>query len=185
MKRVFVTGVGCVGKSTVGKRAADLMGLSFFDLDHEIEAFFGTSIERFQNRFLTMHSYRAEAAKALVHLLKRPESRRSVIALSPSGLMGAYLRVVKRSSGIVIALKDRPENILQRIAFYDIDSKPIEKHLTAEEKRYYLKEIKKDITYFGKTYGRADLQIDIAGMDVDGAAMKFKETLDAYTGKST
>jgi len=35
--RVFLTGVGCVGKTTVGLRLAELIGLSFFDLDTEIE----------------------------------------------------------------------------------------------------------------------------------------------------
>lgn len=88
---LFLTGVSCVGKTAVGRRTADLMGRTFFDLDYEIEAFFNTSIERLQNRFLTPHSYRDEAAKALIHLLARPESRHSVIALPPSGLMGGYM----------------------------------------------------------------------------------------------
>ena len=33
--RVFLTGVGCVGKTTIGLRLAKLMGRSFFDLDTE------------------------------------------------------------------------------------------------------------------------------------------------------
>ena len=78
--RLFVTGVACVGKTTIGRRAANLMGLTFFDLDHEVETFFNTSIERLQERSLTPHSYRTEAAKALLHLLARSESRHSVIA---------------------------------------------------------------------------------------------------------
>jgi shikimate kinase len=39
-----------------------------------------------------------------------------------------------------------PENLLERIRFYDIDSRPIEKKLTANEKKLSLKEIKEDIT---------------------------------------
>jgi hypothetical protein len=81
-------------------------------------------------------------------VLGRPDSRDCVIALPPSGLMGAYLRTIKKTSGITIVLDDMPENILARIAFYDIDSRPIEKELTPEQKRTYLREIKKDITYF-------------------------------------
>ncbi|MFQ5924089.1 MAG: shikimate kinase [Anaerolineales bacterium] len=181
--RVFVTGVACVGKTTIGRRAADLMGLTFFDLDHEVETFFNTSIERLQARFLTTHSFRNEAAKALLHLLARPESRHSLIALPPSGLMGGYLRAVKRAAGLVVALWDEPENILERITFYDIDTRPIERPLTAGEKRLYLKEIKKDITYFGKTYARAHLRIDIAGLDVEGAARTVKESVEAYAAK--
>ena len=66
--RIFLTGVGSVGKTTVGKELAALLAVKFFDLDHEIETFFGTSIERLQSKYLTIHSYRNEAAKALVHL---------------------------------------------------------------------------------------------------------------------
>ncbi len=175
--RVFVTGVSCVGKTTVGRTLAELLGVKFFDLDHEIETFFGTSIERLQTKFLTIHSYRKEAAKALVHLLNRPDSRDSVIALPPSGLMGGYLQVVKKSAGTTIALYDKPENILERIRFYDIDSKLIEKELTTHEKRMYRKEIKKDITFFRKTYERAHLQVDISDLNIKQAAGKVKEAL--------
>jgi shikimate kinase len=157
---------------------AELLGVKFFDLDHEIESFFGTSIERLQKMFRTIHSYRKEGARALVHLLNRPDSRDSVIALPPSGLMGGYLEVLKKSSGITVALNDKPENILERITFYDIDSKPIEKELTAHEKHLHLREIKKDITYFRKTYERADLQVDISGLDIEQAAGKVKEALE-------
>jgi shikimate kinase len=182
--RLFVTGVACVGKTTIGRRAANLMGLTFFDLDHEVETFFNTSIERLRERFLTSHSYRNEAARALLHLLARPESRHSVIALPPSGLMGGYLRAVKRSAGLVVALWDEPENILERITFYDIDSRPIERRVTAGEKRLYLREIKKDMTYFGKTYARAHLRIDIAGLNVEAAARRVQESVDVHAARA-
>ncbi len=176
--RVFLIGISCVGKTTIGISLAERLGYQFFDLDVEIERFFGTSIERLQNQFFTMHSFRSEAAEALVHILNRPDSRDCVIALPPSGLMGGYLRAVKKAGGVTIVLNDKPENILERITFYDIDSRPIEKKLSAEEKRLYLREIKKDITYFRKTYERATLQIDISGLDADGAAQKIKETVE-------
>lgn len=178
--RVFLTGVGCVGKTTVGRELAELLGVKFFDLDHEIETFFGTSIERLQNKFLTIHSYRNEAVKALVHLLNRPTSRHSVIALPPSGMMGGYLRAIKKSTCITVVLNDKPENILERITFYDIDSNLIEKDLTAKEKRLCLREIKKDITYFRKTYERAHLRIDISDIEPKQAARRVKEAVDVF-----
>jgi len=176
--RVFLTGVGCVGKTTIGRVLAGLLAVRFFDLDEEVERFFGTSIERLQNRFLTMHSFRAEAAKALVHLLERRESRDCVIALPPSGLMGGYLRAVKAACGTTVVLEDAPERILDRIAFYDTDSRPIEKRLTPAEKRLHLRQIKDDIAYFGRSYAKADMHVDIRGLDVDGAALKVAEALE-------
>ena len=124
-----------------------------------------------------MHGYRIEAAKALTHLLNRPESRESVIALPPSGLMGGYLKALKKSSGIKVAITDKPENIVERLKFYDIDSIPIEKELSPKEKKLYLRELKKDMTYFGKTYKRADLQVDISGLDQVQAAHKIIEMI--------
>lgn len=63
--RIFLAGVRCVGKTTVGAKLADLLGYPFFDLDVEIERFFGTSIERLQNSYLTSHSFRIAASQAL------------------------------------------------------------------------------------------------------------------------
>jgi hypothetical protein len=66
-----------------------------------------------------------------------------VIALPPSGLRDAFLWVVRRIPGMTVAVHDTPENILERITFYDIDSRPIDKHLSAEERILYLKEIRR------------------------------------------
>ena len=55
-----------------------------------------------------------------------------------------------KSEGKTIVLLDRPEHILEWITFYDIDSNLIDKRLTVREKKLYLIEIKKDITYFRK-----------------------------------
>jgi len=179
--RIFLTGVGCVGKTTIGIKLAELLNVKFFDLDDEIERFFNTSIEQLQNKFLTIHSFRDEAAKALLHLLNQPESQDSVIALPPSGLMGGYLRVIKKTSGITAVIADKPENILKRISFFDIDSRPIEKKLSSKEQKLYLREIKKDITYFGKSYHRANLQVDISGLNQDQAALKVKEAVPEFS----
>ena len=178
--RIFLAGVSCVGKTTVGIKLAALLGYPFFDLDNEIESFFSMPIEHLQDKFLTMYSFRQEASKALQHLLKREDSEDSVIALPPSGLMDNYWRVVKRENGTIVVLTDDAANILKRITFYDKDSNPIEKHLTEKEKRLYLQEIKKDITYFNRTYKRADISVHISGLSPEQAAKKVKEMLDKH-----
>jgi len=175
--RVFITGVGCVGKTTVGEKLAALLGCPFFDLDAEIESYFGTSIERLQKRFLTSYSYRKEASKALKQVLSREDSRNCVIALPPSGLMDAYWRIVKKANATTVALEDSPENILNRTTFYDIDSRPIEKKLSEREKQLYLKEIKADISYFRPSYRRANVVVAIAGLGAEEAAQKVRHVL--------
>ena len=176
--RIFLTGVSCVGKTTIGKKLATLLCCSFFDLDAEIESFFSMPVERLQDKFLTMYSFRKETSKALKQLLNQEDSQDSVIVLPPSGLVDNYWRVVKQSKGTIVVLTDDAANILQRITFYDRDSKPIEKLLTEKEKVLYLKEIKKDMTYFNRTYKRADILVPISGLTPDQAATKVKEILD-------
>jgi shikimate kinase len=102
--RIFLIGVSCVGKTAVGKELAALRGVPFFDLDHEIERFFKRPIPRLQAEFLTMHSFRKEAAKALTTKARSSRSistsgRDSVKPFSlpsrrgyPAGLLRARLR---------------------------------------------------------------------------------------------
>jgi dephospho-CoA kinase len=83
--RIFLTGVGCVGKTTIGKIMGALLGVRFFDLD--------------------------------------------------------------------------------------------------KEKKFYLREYKLDIAYFRPSYRRANLQVDIAGLDPDQSARKVKEAVEELDGK--
>jgi shikimate kinase len=183
--RIFITGVSCVGKTTIGTILASRLGCRSYDLDAEIERFFKISIERLRNRFLTDHSFRNEAARALMHILGNSESRNCVIALTPSGLMGRYLRVIKKAGGTTVVLTDKPENILNRITFYDIDSRPIEQRLSEKEKLLYLREIRKDITYYRASYGRADLSVDISGLSAEEAAEKVQQALTSFLRNDT
>ncbi len=173
--RVLLVGLACVGKTTIGRLLAGRIGCPFFDLDQEIERHFGTSLERLHNRFLTDYSYRKEVSVVLKHILT--QNHDCVIALAPTGLRDAYLRVIKKVHCVTVAIEDTPENIVQRITFYDIDSRLIDKHLTDEEKRLYRKEIKKEITYFKKSYQRANFHADIAGLDAEASAAMIEELL--------
>jgi shikimate kinase len=103
-----------------------------------------------------------------------------VIALPPSGLKDAYSRTIKKVEGVVVAITDTLENILKRITFYDIDSKLIQKELSDKEKAYHLKEIKKDITYFGKTYKRAHLMVDTAGLSIEDSVSRIQDAVQSY-----
>ena len=175
--RILLAGVSCIGKTTIGLRLAGLRGVPFFDLDHEIERFFQRPIGRLQAECLTMASYRQKAAKVLKSLLAQEQSRESIIALPPSGLMGSYWKIVKTARGVVVVLTDTPENIVARITFYDEDSRPVERVLTSREKRLYATEVRKDMSYFRRSYENADLSVDIAGLGPDEAAAKVNAIL--------
>jgi shikimate kinase len=85
--------------------------------------------------------------------------------------------VVKKTKAMIVALTDSPQNILNRITFYDIDSGPVAKNLSEKERRLYLREIKNDISHFRRTYERATLTVDIAGLGPEGAARRVRDAL--------
>jgi shikimate kinase len=180
--KVFLTGVSCVGKTTIGAKLASLLGYPFFDLDHEIEAFFGKPLERLQAECLSKHAFRKKACQALQHLLAQDETENCVVALPPSGLKGEYPRLIKKAGGIAVVLADTPENILARITFYDADSRPIIKQLTEHEQRHYLRDIRLDITYFNRTYKKADVTVDISGLGLMASVRKVRDVLVAQYG---
>jgi shikimate kinase len=182
--RIFLAGVSDVGKTTVGAILGDLLHCRFFDLDAEIERFFGIPVERLRDSHLMIGDFRRTAAKALKHVLALPESSHCVIALPPSGLMGGYWNVVKRAPGtVVIVLADTPENILERITFYDIDSRLIERTLTPSEKALYLRKIKQDIGYFKRSFQRAHACVDVSGCGPDAAARGIGDALSLLSSR--
>jgi shikimate kinase len=92
--------------------------------------------------------------------------------------MGGYWKVVKTTqSATIILLRDTPENILRRITFYDIDSRPLARTLTDREKSFYLREITGDIAYFRRSFQRAHIAVDIAGCGAEEACRKVKDAL--------
>jgi shikimate kinase len=176
--RIFLAGVSCVGKTTIGVQLAGLLEYRFFDLDFETERFFATSIERLRNRYLTSHDFRLAASQALKQVLAREDSSDCVIALPPSGLLGGYWKVVNGTpDATIVVLRDTPENILKRITFYDIDSRPLHNHLTDRERGFYRREIERDIAYFNRSYDKAHVSVDIAGCDPDEASRKVRDSL--------
>lgn len=179
--KVFLAGVGCVGKSSTGAQLAKLLGCAFFDLDDEIEAYFQVPVERLQDRYKTGVAYRKEASKALAHVISREAERDWVIALTPNGLKDHYWKVVETAKATVLVMLDRPENILARITFYDEDSQPLEMTLTDEEKSAYLQQITRDIKHHRRTNLRAHQRVDISGLGINAAALKLRDVLLTHT----
>lgn len=176
--RIFLAGVSCVGKTTTGVRLAGLLQYRFFDLDVEIERLFGTSIERLRNRHPTSHDFRRVASRALKDVLSRDDSCNCVIALPPSGLLGGYWKVVNETrDATIVVLRDSAENILGRITLYDIDSRPVPMNLTGRERGRHLRQIRRDIAYFSRSFRRAHLSVDIAGCSPDEASRKVRDAL--------
>jgi len=183
MIKIYLVGVSDVGKSAIGKLLAGELEFVFYDLDGEIEKYFGKPISYIQEKFLSLSGYREETCVVLKELLNKEENL--VIASVPSGLRDFYLRQYKKSKEntentlISIHITDNPENLLERITFYDKESLPLNKKLTKKEKRLYLSEIKKDITFFNKFNNKADYKFNVDGLKLENIPKSLIEFLES------
>jgi len=165
---IYLVGTSCVGKTTVGKMLAKKMKYSFFDVDEEVEKHCRKPIERIQEECLSMNGYREKASKVLDIILSNNDN--TVISGTPTGLKHAFLQVYKKHKKkkeiISIHIKDKPENIVNRLTFYDIDSNPIVEIFDESKKKRYLRKITGDYNYYANSYERADLQLDIDSIEL-------------------
>jgi shikimate kinase len=165
---IYLVGISCVGKTTIGKMLAEKIGFSFFDLDEEIQNYYKKPIERIQDECLTMNGNREKASVVLDKLFSRNVD--SVISGTPSGLKFSYLQVYKMHKDkdlYSVCLNDSFENVLDRLTFYDKDSNPITERLDESKKKRYLKEIRADYNYFRDSYKRADFQVNIENIRLE------------------
>jgi len=182
--RILLVRVSCVGKSTIGKLIAEKLGYKFFDFDFEVEERMGEHISSIKNRtlaFINEHSYREEVKHILRDILMDNKDN-IVIAMPPSGLFGSYNTIIKKHPDVLtIALHDDAKNIVERLIFFEDDSQPIYNVVNEKNKQRYYREVKKDITYFGRTYKKAKIQFNIDGMDANNSMEALIQHLEQYT----
>jgi shikimate kinase len=96
--------------------------------------------------------------------------------------------VLKSSKGVrdakIVVLRDAPENILKRITFYDINSRPVQMNLMDSQKGFYFREIKRDIAYFSRCFCRAHISVDIAGCSPGEASRKVRDALKSVASNN-
>lgn len=172
--KVFLAGIGCVGKTAIGARLAECLGCAFADLDAEIEEHFGRPIGRLKAEAMTPYSFRKDyAAVVLKKVIGDHEGAGLVVALPPSGLMRPLHPLINGRDRLVVVLDDTPDNIVRRLVFYDDESRPVTMTLTDEDRRRCRKSVAEDMAYFERSFRRADLRVEIAGLDVEGSAAKI------------
>jgi len=165
MKNIVLVGFMGTGKSTVGKRLADELGLKFIDSDEVIKESAGCEIGEI---FATKGEvyFRDLETEVIADL-----GQKSDLVISTGG--GAVLREknieLLKEQGIVILLKAEPEVILERVKGTDRPllavSDPLQeiKSLLAKRKSYY------DI---------AEHKIDTSTLEVDEVVNRIKEIMD-------
>lgn len=115
--QIIMVGVGCVGKSTIGKQLGKKLKVDFIDFDEKVENHFALSIERIKNKYLSENSFRQAASVVLRKIFTDYAGKDFVLAMPPGGLRDYYWRIIKAQQPVTIEITDDPKNILKRISY--------------------------------------------------------------------
>ena len=110
-RSIVLVGMMGAGKSSVGRRLAARLGLSFIDADTEIETAAGMSI----SDIFELHgepAFRSGEARVIGRLL---ESGPQVLATGGGAFMSEGTRAAVRAKGISVWLKADPDVLMRRI----------------------------------------------------------------------
>ncbi len=159
-RTIALVGLMGVGKSTVGRRLANRLGLPFSDADAEIESAAGMSVSEIFAAFGEAE-FRAGEARVMRRLLEGPPL---VLATGGGAMMNPDTRALMRRHADTIWLRADLKVIADRVARRDTrpllrDRDPLAVLTTLAEARYPI-------------YAEADLTVDVGsgshGQAVDG-----------------
>jgi len=159
---IMLFGLSNVGKTTAGRILAEKLGYSFYDLDDEIRKKYSMTQQEFIDTFWLRNERDRLRGQLLGEILENDGDK--VIAVTPmyySSYFSKYLK--KRDDVIGIEMQDTPENIFNRLVFTDDNDQVYEDSAEYREKHkaYYLKDIKKDNTYYKKAFAKIENKFQI------------------------
>ena len=155
--RVALIGLRGAGKSTLGQRLADDLGYPFVELNRDIEALAGCSINEIQALY-GMTAYRRYERRALDALI---QSHPKAVIATPGGMVSdpATFNLLL-SSCTTVWLKAEPEDHMQRVIAQG-DMRPM---ASSKEAMDDLKQILKGRTAF---YSKADVTIETSAQSIE------------------
>jgi XRE family aerobic/anaerobic benzoate catabolism transcriptional regulator len=169
--RIALIGLRGAGKSTLGMRLAEALDRPFVELGAEITRIAGCTPAEIQNLY-GPNGYRRYEAMALKGVLERRD--RFVLA-TPGGIVsdqGSFGLLLARC--FTVWLQASPQEHMDRVVAQG-DLRPMTGNREAMED---LKAILASRTPF---YAKADLAFDTSGTQLDEAAKRLREAVDAAT----
>jgi shikimate kinase len=177
-RNVYLIGQAGVGKTAIGHAAAERLGWAFFDMDAEVERFFGKDLDALRSELLTDHSYRDAMVEGLLSFAKK--ARRAVIAISSDCVRVRRGWKLMHQSGVVVHLYADPAEVNERCPIY-IGKRELS---AAEKKRRHKSLLRQGISlykYHRPFYERADHTLDITGLGIEDAARGLEELVSRVT----
>ena len=175
--KILLFGIINVGKSTIGKLLGEKLNYEFDDLDEEIKRRYG-KIDTFMAKFPWVYERHKERGKILSDIVNNYEDN-VVIAVSVMFYVRTFSKLLEDENVLAIELQDKPENILKRLVYADEDDNVFPLEITTEkERKYYLSDIKKDITFFKRTYAKITNKFDMNGEDPETVTEKLAKYIE-------
>lgn len=164
-RNIVVCGFMATGKSSVGKRLAEIMSYDFLDLDTVIEAEAGMSIpEIFSSQ--GEPEFRALESRMVERIA---EKTGYVIAAGGGTIVDPKNLARLKSSGIIITLTADVQTILQRVG--KGDDRPMLWEEDLEKRIRTLLKKRED------SYSKADIILDTSSISIDEVAQQLVERL--------
>lgn len=175
---ILLFGLTNVGKTVTGKKLAEKLEYSFYDLDEEIKKMYEITLEEFMH----IYPYQHERYKIKGNILKtliEKHPNNTVIAVSPIYYARNFNCLIDLEHVIAIELQDSKEHIFERLVFSDEnDNLYWDDEYKQKHKNYYLKDIHEDIVYSREVYKNIQNKYFINNKPVDEVA---DELIDMIT----
>lgn len=167
-RSIVLVGLMGAGKTCIGRRLADRLGIEFVDADTEIEAAADCSIEEIFSRF-GEQAFRDGERRVIARLL---DGTPRVIATGGGAFVNDETRANVRQSGISVWLKADVEVLLQRVSRRN--NRPL---LKQGNKRETLERLLAERTPF---YEQADITVESGHESPDATVAKVIEALERH-----
>jgi shikimate kinase len=166
-KTVVLVGMMGAGKTSVGRRLANVLGVPFRDADAEIELAAGCSINEIFERY-GEPAFRAGERKVIARLLGEPPH---ILATGGGAFMDCETRTHVKDAAISIWLKANIELLLERVTRKD--TRPL---LRNTDNRVALERLLKERE---PIYAQADIMIESDDGPHDAVIKRILAALDA------
>lgn len=175
---ILLFGVACIGRTTIGTILAKKLGYDFYDLGDEIAKKYNMTQDAF-SKLGTLYERDIKRCDLLQELIFGLDGDK-VIAVTELAYTDE-IEPLHYITGIkMIQLTDRPENIFNRIVFYDENDQPMPDDGYKDKYRdHYINEIIEDLIFYEKVNEPfIDCYFDINGDDAETAADRLIEEFD-------
>lgn len=162
-QRIALVGLRGAGKTTLGAKLAEALGVPFVELDREIERLAGTSLGAIIELY-GQQAYRRYELQALQELLDTHP--RFVVATGGSLVSEAATYELLLRSCFTVWIRATPEEHMQRVLAQG-DLRPMAGSQQAME------DLRRILEERSELYGRADLILDTTGRPEDGSVREL------------